>query len=95
MTKRMAVADIVEALSKWFDVSRYDALKNLTLEQIYAELERRMFAYKARQQWETLDDKHRNAVIHHDAMIHSGRVLWRINGSLIATCWLIAMPSGQ
>lgn len=32
MTKRMAVADIVEALSKWFDVSRYDALKNLTLE---------------------------------------------------------------
>lgn len=75
MTKRMPVAEIVEALSKWFDVSRYDALKDLTLEQIYAELERRMFVYKARQQWETLDDKHRNAVIHHDAMIHSGRVL--------------------
>ena len=75
MTKRMPVAEIVEALSKWFDVSRYDALKDLTLEQIYAELERRMFVYKARQQWETLDDKHRNAVIHHDVMIHSGRVL--------------------
>ena len=75
MTKRMHVAEIVEALSKWFDASRYDALKDLTLEQIYSELERRMFVYKARQQWETLDDKHRNAVIHHDAMIHSGRVL--------------------
>ncbi|EPM7919488.1 DUF6387 family protein, partial [Escherichia coli] len=59
MTKRIPVAEIVEALSKWFDVSRYDALKDLTLEQIYAELERRMFVYKARQQWETLDDKHR------------------------------------
>lgn len=25
MTKRIPVAEIVEALSKWFDVSRYDA----------------------------------------------------------------------
>ena len=85
----------MEALSKWFDVSRYDALKDLTLEQIYAELERRMFVYKARQQWETLDDKHRNAVIHHDTMIHSVGSCWRINGSLKATCCLIAMLSGQ
>ncbi|MHB0610555.1 DUF6387 family protein, partial [Escherichia coli] len=29
MTKRMPVAEIVEALSKWFDVSRYDALKDM------------------------------------------------------------------
>ncbi|ACX87358.1 conserved hypothetical protein [Pectobacterium parmentieri WPP163] len=48
MTKKMSKAEIVEALSEWFDVSRYDVLKDLTLEQIYAELERRIFAYKAR-----------------------------------------------
>lgn len=45
MTKKMPKAEIVEELSKWFDVSRYDVLKDLTLEQIYAELERRIFAY--------------------------------------------------
>ena len=47
-TQEMPTAEIVEALSVWFDVSRYDVLKDLTLEQIYAELERRTFAFKTR-----------------------------------------------
>ncbi|HCB1681977.1 TPA: hypothetical protein MYP94_003357, partial [Citrobacter braakii] len=52
MTTQKEMEEIRAALS-WFDVRRYDGLKDLTLEQIYAELERRMLAYKTRQQWET------------------------------------------
>lgn len=45
MTTQKEMEEIRTALS-WFDVRRYDGLKDLTLEQIYAELERRMLAYK-------------------------------------------------
>ncbi|EEB7226884.1 hypothetical protein DEI16_01220 [Salmonella enterica subsp. enterica serovar Typhi] len=48
MTTQKEMEEIRAALS-WFDVRRYDGLKDLTLEQIYAELERRMLAYKTRQ----------------------------------------------
>ncbi|MBN3341605.1 hypothetical protein H5A44_04060 [Pectobacterium brasiliense] len=75
MTKKMPKAEIVEELSKWFDISRYDVLKNLTLEQIYAELERRIFAYKARQQWETAGEENQMLAIYHDAQIRSGKVI--------------------
>lgn len=71
----MPRAEIVEALSEWFDVSRYDLLKDLTLEQIYGELERRIFAYKARQQWETAGEENQMLAIYHDAMIRSGKVI--------------------
>ena len=45
MTTQKEMEEIRAALS-WFDVRRYDGLKDLTLEQIYAELERRMLATK-------------------------------------------------
>ena len=47
MTTQKEMEEIRAALS-WFDVRRYDGLKDLTLEQIYAELERRMLAYKSK-----------------------------------------------
>ncbi|WP_225085171.1 DUF6387 family protein [Pectobacterium colocasium] len=71
----MKRAEIADELDEWFDVSRYDALNELTLEQIYVELERRMIAYKALQQWATLDEKHRMLAVYHEAMIKTGKVL--------------------
>ncbi|UPT56441.1 DUF6387 family protein [Dickeya zeae] len=75
MTTQKSIEETKKALQEWFDVSRYDGLKDLTLEQIYAELERRMFAYKTRQQWATAGDENRMQAIYHDALIHSGKVL--------------------
>lgn len=74
MTTQKEMEDIRAALS-WFDVRRYDGLKDLTLEQIYAELERRMLAYKTRQQWETAGKDNQMQVIYHDATIRCGDVI--------------------
>lgn len=74
MTTQKEMEDIRAALS-WFDVRRYDGLKDLTLEQIYAELERRMLAYKTRQQWETAGKDNQMQAIYHDATIRCGDVI--------------------
>lgn len=74
MTTQKEMEDIRAALS-WFDVRRYDSLKDLTLEQIYAELERRMLAYKTRQQWETAGKDNQMQAIYHDATIRCGDVI--------------------
>lgn len=71
MTTQKEMEDIRTALS-WFDVRRYDGLKDLTLEQIYAELERRMLAYKTRQQWDTAGKSNQMQAIYHEAKIQSG-----------------------
>ncbi|WP_159235630.1 DUF6387 family protein [Raoultella terrigena] len=71
MTTQKEMEEIRTALS-WFDVRRYDGLKDLTLEQIYAELERRMLAYKTRQQWDTAGKSNQMQAIYHDAKIHCG-----------------------
>ncbi|MBS0850004.1 DUF6387 family protein [Citrobacter sp. JGM124] len=93
MTKKMSKAEIVEALSEWFDVSRYDVLKDLTLEKIYAELERRIFAYKARQQWETAGQENQLLAIHHDALIRSGQVIretkWLSDSHMLAHSYAV------
>lgn len=68
MTTQKEIEEIRTALS-WFDVRRYDGLKELTLEQIYAELERRMLAYKTRQQWETAGKDNQMQAIYHDTMM--------------------------
>jgi hypothetical protein len=95
MTKKMPKAEIVEELSKWFDVSRYDVLKDLTLEQIYAELERRIFAYKTRKRWETAGEENQMLAVYHDAQIRSGKVIHETKWLSTAICWLIAMLLGQ
>ncbi|WP_241168700.1 DUF6387 family protein, partial [Escherichia coli] len=74
MTTQKEMEEIRAALS-WFDVRRYDGLKDLTLEQIYAELERRMLAYKTRQQWETAGKDNQMQAIYHDATIRCGDVI--------------------
>ncbi|QLO51842.1 hypothetical protein HV234_10050 [Klebsiella grimontii] len=74
MTTQKEMEEIRTALS-WFDVRRYDGLKDLTLEQIYAELERRMLAYKTRQQWETAGKSNQMQAIYHDAKIRCGDVI--------------------
>ncbi len=74
MTTQKEMEEIRAALS-WFDVRRYDGLKDLTLEQIYAELERRMLAYKTRQQWETAGKSNQMQAIYHDAKIRCGDVI--------------------
>lgn len=74
MTTQKEMEEIRAALS-WFDVRRYDGLKDLTLEQIYAELERRMLAYKTRQQWETAGEENQKQAIYHDATIRCGDVI--------------------
>ncbi|HDR2160830.1 TPA: hypothetical protein QCG56_002767 [Enterobacter cancerogenus] len=74
MTTQKEMEEIRAALS-WFDVRRYDGLKDLTLEQIYAELERRMLAYKTRQQWETAGEENQRQAIYHDAKIRCGDVI--------------------
>lgn len=93
MTKKMSKAEIVEALGEWFDVSRYDVLKDLTLEQIYAELERRIFAYKARQQWETAGEDNQLLAIHHDALNRSGKVIheakWVSDSHMLANSYAV------
>ncbi|MBS0929492.1 MULTISPECIES: DUF6387 family protein [Klebsiella] len=71
MTTQKEMEDIRTALS-WFDVRRYDGLKDLTLEQIYAELERRMLAYKTRQQWDTAGKSNQMQAIYHEAKIQCG-----------------------
>lgn len=93
MTKKMSKEEIVEALSEWFNVSRYDVLKDLTLEQIYAELERRIFAYKARQHWETAGQDNQMLAIHHDALIRSGKVIretkWLSDSHMLAHSYAV------
>lgn len=74
MTTQKEMEEIRAALS-WFDVRRYDGLKDLTLEQIYAELEKRMLAYKTRQQWETAGKDNQMQAIYHDATIRCGDVI--------------------
>ncbi|EAM5759993.1 hypothetical protein C6169_04835 [Salmonella enterica] len=74
MTTQKEMDDIRTALS-WFDVRRYDGLKDLTLEQIYAELERRMLAYKTRQQWDTAGKSNQMQAIYHEATIRCGDVI--------------------
>ncbi|EAA7956468.1 hypothetical protein DLG46_23425, partial [Salmonella enterica] len=74
MTTQKEMEEIRTALS-WFDVRRYDGLKDLTLEQLYAELERRMLAYKTRQQWETAGEENQRQAIYHDAKIRCGDVI--------------------
>ena len=71
MTTQKEMEDIRAALS-WFDVRRYDGLKDLTLEQIYAELERRMLAYKTRQQWATAGKSNQMQAIYHESKIQCG-----------------------
>ncbi|MBP0996903.1 DUF6387 family protein [Serratia fonticola] len=71
MTTQKEMEDIRTALS-WFDVRRYDGLKDLTLEQIYAELERRMLAYKTRLQWDTAGKSNQMQAIYHEAKIQCG-----------------------
>lgn len=71
MTTQKEMEEIRTALS-WFDVRRYDGLKDLTLEQIYAELERRMLAYKTRQQWDTAGKSNQMQAIYHEAKIQCG-----------------------
>lgn len=78
MTTQKEMEEIRAALS-WFDVRRYDGLKDLTLEQIYAELERRMLAYKTRQQWETAGKDNQMQAIYHDATIRCGDVILKSN----------------
>ncbi|MEZ2694540.1 DUF6387 family protein [Hafnia alvei] len=71
MTTQKEIEDIRTALS-WFDVRRYDGLTDLTLEQIYAELERRMLAYKTRLQWDTAGKSNQMQAIYHEAKIQCG-----------------------
>lgn len=38
----MTRTEIVKAVTKWFDVDKYNVLNELTVEQIYIEVERRV-----------------------------------------------------
>lgn len=54
---------------------RYDGLKDLTLEQIYAEFETRMLVYKTRQQWDTAGKSNQMQAIYHEAKIQCGEAM--------------------
>ena len=42
----MKRSELRKLLEEWFDVERYEAIKELTLQQFYVEVERRILAYK-------------------------------------------------
>ncbi|WP_258232242.1 DUF6387 family protein, partial [Klebsiella pneumoniae] len=42
----MKRSELRKVLEEWFDVERYEAIKELTLQQFYVEVERRILAYK-------------------------------------------------
>jgi hypothetical protein len=46
--------EIRKAVELWFDIERYDAIEQLTLQQFYVEIERRILAYKMLQKRDTL-----------------------------------------
>ena len=41
----MKRSELRKVLEEWFDVERYEAIKELTLQQFYVEVERRILAY--------------------------------------------------
>lgn len=42
----MKRSEIRKAIESWFDIERYDAIEQLTLQQFYVEIERRILAYR-------------------------------------------------
>lgn len=42
----MKRSEISKAIESWFDIERYDAIEQLTLQQFYVEIERRILAYR-------------------------------------------------
>ncbi len=50
----MTRTEIVKAVTKWFDVDKYNVLSELTVEQIYIEVERRVLAYNLLTQYDSL-----------------------------------------
>lgn len=42
----MKRSEIRKVIESWFDIERYDAIEQLTLQQFYVEIERRILAYR-------------------------------------------------
>ena len=72
----MTKTEIVKAVTKWFDVDKYDVLNELTVEQIYIEVERRVLAYNLLTQYDSLKPQLKALVDDHEQKIQSGKVLF-------------------
>lgn len=72
----MTRTEIVKAVTKWFDVDKYNVLNELTVEQIYIEVERRVLAYNLLTQYDSLKPQLKALVDDHEQKIQSGKVLF-------------------
>ncbi|MDH8140997.1 DUF6387 family protein [Klebsiella pneumoniae] len=72
----MKRSEIRKAIEVWFDIDRYDAIEQLTLQQFYVEVERRILAYKMLQKRDTLPPLNRLLLDDYRNKILRGEVLF-------------------
>lgn len=72
----MKRSELRKVLEEWFDVERYEAIKELTLQQFYVEVERRILAYKMLLKRDTLPPLNRALLDDYRYKILRGEILF-------------------
>ncbi|OAT75803.1 hypothetical protein A9B99_13400 [Mangrovibacter phragmitis] len=72
----MKRSELRKVLEEWFDVERYEAIKKLTLQQFYVEVERRILAYKMLLKRDTLPPLNRFLLDDYRYKILRGEILF-------------------